>query len=226
MSEYSIFDVLGPIMIGPSSSHTAGAARLGMAARCIAGDDFDNVDFYLYGSFAKTYKGHGTDKALTAGILGMNPSDANLGDSLNIAKRRGIRVYFIKKDDDVSHPNTVKIVVHSKNGNVTEIVGESIGGGNISIKKIDGYDVNLTGKLPTIVIRHIDKKGMISKVSTALADFGLNIATMKVSRTKKGNCASMIIEVDENIDKSVMDKINNIEDVIAARSINLRQERS
>ncbi|WDV46960.1 L-serine ammonia-lyase, iron-sulfur-dependent subunit beta [Clostridiaceae bacterium M8S5] len=221
MNDYSVFDILGPIMVGPSSSHTAGAARLGMIARCIVGDNFDNVDFYLYGSFAKTYKGHGTDKALTAGILGMNPSDTNLKDSLKIAKERGIRVYFIKRDDEVDHPNTVKIVVHSKDGSTTEIVGESIGGGNINIKKIDGYVVELTGKLPTLIIRHIDKKGMISKVSTELAKDGVNIATMKVSRTKKGNQASMILEVDEKIDDIIVKHLNQIEDITSVRYINL-----
>lgn len=226
MNDYSVFDILGPIMVGPSSSHTAGAARLGMAARCIAGDDFDNVDFYLYGSFAKTYKGHGTDKALTAGILGMNPSDTDLRNSLDIAKKKGIRVYFIKKDDEVSHPNTVKIVVRKKNGTTTEIVGASIGGGNIYIKNIDGYDVELTGKLPTIIIRHMDRKGMISKVSTVLAGSGLNIATMKVSRIKKGNQASMIIEVDEKITKEIIQDLNNIDDIIVARAINSLEERS
>ncbi len=134
MREYSVFDILGPIMIGPSSSHTAGAARLGKEAREIVGEDFKAVKFYLHGSFAQTYKGHGTDRALVAGILGMEPDDDHLKDALNIAKEKGIDVEFIPADLGTDkHPNTVKMVFIMKDGTEKEVMGSSIGGGNVQM---------------------------------------------------------------------------------------------
>ena len=134
MREYSVFDILGPIMIGPSSSHTAGAARLGKEAREIVGEDFKAVKFYLHGSFAQTYKGHGTDRALVAGILGMEPDDDHLKDALNIAKEKGIDVEFIPADLGTDkHPNTVKMVFIMKDGSEQEVMGSSIGGGNVQM---------------------------------------------------------------------------------------------
>ena len=132
MREYSVFDILGPIMIGPSSSHTAGAARLGKEAREIVGEDFKAVKFYLHGSFAATYKGHGTDRALVAGTLGMEPDDEHLRDALQIAKEKGIDVEFIPADLGTDkHPNTVKMVFIMKDGTEKEVTGSSIGGGNV-----------------------------------------------------------------------------------------------
>lgn len=134
MREYSVFDILGPIMIGPSSSHTAGAARLGKEARQIVGEDFKCVKFYLHGSFAETYKGHGTDRALVAGVLGMEPDDDKLKDALNIAKDLGIEVEFIPADlGSDKHPNTVKMVFIKEDGTEVEVTGSSIGGGNVQM---------------------------------------------------------------------------------------------
>lgn len=134
MREYSVFDILGPIMIGPSSSHTAGAARLGKEARNIVGEDFESVKFYLHGSFAETYKGHGTDRALVAGTLGMEPDDDHLKEALDIAKEKGIDVEFIPADLGIDkHPNTVKMVFTMKDGSKQEIMGSSIGGGNVQM---------------------------------------------------------------------------------------------
>ena len=134
MREYSVFDILGPIMIGPSSSHTAGAARLGKEARNIVGDDFKAIKFYLHGSFAETYKGHGTDRALVAGALGMEPDDERLRDALNIAKEKGIDIEFIPTDlGEDKHPNTVKMIFTKNDGSEVEVLGSSIGGGNIQI---------------------------------------------------------------------------------------------
>ena len=134
MREYSVFDILGPVMIGPSSSHTAGAARLGKDARDIVGEDFKAVKFYLHGSFAQTYKGHGTDRALVAGILGMEPDDDHLKDALNIAKSKGIEIEFIPEDlGEDKHPNTVKMVFIMKDGTEKEVMGSSIGGGNVQM---------------------------------------------------------------------------------------------
>ncbi|EOD01191.1 L-serine ammonia-lyase, iron-sulfur-dependent subunit beta [Caldisalinibacter kiritimatiensis] len=220
MKNYSVFDILGPIMIGPSSSHTAGAARLGKVARYIVGTSFKSVTFYLHGSFAKTYKGHGTDRALVAGVLGMEPHDERLRNSLNIAKKRGINIEFIETDLGYAHPNTVKIVFTKEDDNKIEITGSSIGGGNILITNIDGYNVKFTGEYPTLFIRQYDKKGVISRVSTVLAQNDINIATMKVNRKDRGVEASMIIETDDELSNELVKELTKIENIISVRAIN------
>lgn len=225
MKEYSVFDILGPIMVGPSSSHTAGAARLGKVAKYIAGEDFESVTFYLHGSFAKTYKGHGTDKALVAGILGMEPYDERLKNSLNIAEEKGIKVSFVESDLGNQHENTVKIVFNKKNKSKTEVTGSSIGGGNIIITNVDGYNVKITGDHPTLIIVQNDKKGIISSVTTCLSQNNINIGIMKVKRKKKGVEASMIIETDDEITEEIISKLNNMENIISVKAINPVKER-
>lgn len=222
MKEISCFDILGPIMIGPSSSHTAGAARLGKVALYIAGDAFSRVDFILQGSFAKTYKGHGTDKALVAGILGMEPHDDNLKFALELVKQRQIEVHFLEGDLDVSHPNSVKFIFYHLDGSTTEIVGCSIGGGNIVIKRIDGYKTSINCNYPTLFIQHTDQPGVVSNVSQLLSTSGINIATMRVKRKSKGKEASIILEADtmfsEDLVKSLLD-LPNVNSVRAIRPI-------
>ncbi|KNF10191.1 L-serine dehydratase, beta chain SdhB [Gottschalkia purinilytica] len=220
MKQYGVFDILGPIMIGPSSSHTAGAARLGKVARSIAGKDFKSVKFYLHGSFAKTYRGHGTDRALVAGILGMDPEDERLRTSLDIAKQESIGIEFIESDlGESQHPNTVKMVFAKNDGSVIDVTGSSIGGGSIVITNIEGNDVSLTGNCPTIIVKYRDKKGVVSKVTNVLSENNINIGIMKVDRTPEGE-ATMIIEVDNIIPENVPGEVSKIEEVISARAIN------
>jgi len=220
LKNYSVFDILGPIMIGPSSSHTAGAARLGKVAQCIAGKEFEKVIFLLHGSFAKTYKGHGTDRALVAGILGMEPHDERLRNAIAIAEQSGLEIEFREADLGYVHPNTVKIIFERKDGTIAEITGSSIGGGNILVTNIDGYQVEFTGEYATLFIRHRDEKGVISRVTTVLAQHGINIATMKVSRKDRGEEASMIIEADQAISSNVEKELLNNSSIISARAIN------
>lgn len=221
MREYSVFDILGPIMIGPSSSHTAGAARLAKIAEIIAGDNISKVQFLLHGSFAKTYKGHGTDKALVAGILGMSPWDENLRNSMEIAEKRGICVEFIEKDLGDVHPNTVKFIITKKNGEVSQIMGSSIGGGNVVINEVDKDKIEFTGVYPTILINHLDMLGMVARVSEVLYEHEINIAFMKVYRKSiKGSRAVMVFEVDDFIIKDVVDEIENIPNIYKVRAIN------
>jgi len=226
MREYSAFDILGPIMIGPSSSHTAGAARLGKIARTIAGDGIKRVQFFLHGSFATTYKGHGTDKALVAGILGMNPWDENLKHSMELAKENNIEVEFIPTDLGDVHPNTVKTVITKNDDKIVQVVGASIGGGNIVVTEVDGDQIEFTGAYPTILINHIDIPGMVAKVSAVLYECGINIAFMRVYRTSgKGSAAAMVFEVDDFISEEIINKINNIPNIHKARAINpVREE--
>lgn len=218
MKDYSAFDVLGPIMVGPSSSHTAGAARLGKIASEVAGTDFYKVEFYLHGSFAETYQGHGTDKALVAGILGFEPDDERLRDSFNIAKSKNIDYEFIPTDLGYVHPNTVKLVFKYKNKDDFFIIGSSIGGAAIIIIDINGIEVEFTGSYPTLIVKYTDQKGVISKISSAIAEAEVNIATMKVTREK--NTATMICEVDSSLNEDSINKISNSGDFTYIRFIN------
>lgn len=220
MRDYGVFDILGPIMIGPSSSHTAGAARLAKVASIIAGGKIIKVEFLLHGSFAQTYKGHGTDKALVAGILNMDPWDENLKRSFNIAAEKGIELKFIETDLGDVHPNTVKFIITKEDGYITEVIGSSIGGGNILVFSIDGQNVEFTGERPTILTQHKDLPGVISKISSILYEDNINIANMRVYRSGKGKMATMALETDSLISESLMSKIKQIEEIESVKFIN------
>lgn len=218
MKDYSVFDILGPIMIGPSSSHTAGAARLARISKEIAGDGFYEVVFMLHGSFAKTYKGHGTDKALVGGILGMDPDDENIKTSLKKAKEKKIDISFEEVDLGYVHPNTVKLIFKYRDKEDFYIIGSSIGGGNIVILNINGNDVNFTADKPTLLLKYKDRKGVISEVGSIFSTNDFNIATMKVTREKK--IATMICELDSTIDDKSIESIKNLKDILYIKSIN------
>ncbi|MGL5633876.1 MAG: L-serine ammonia-lyase, iron-sulfur-dependent subunit beta [Sarcina sp.] len=214
MKKFSVFDILGPVMIGPSSSHTAGAARLGKVAKTICSDEIASVKFYLHGSFAKTYKGHGTDKALVAGILGMEPADKNLRNSMEIANEKGLKVEFIETYlGENLHPNTVKFVMETKNGATCDVMGSSIGGGNIVINQVNGEAVDFSGQYPTLIVPHKDVPGSISKITSILYTQNINIASLRVFRTEKGKSATMIFEVDNNIPNELLEEIKSVEAV-------------
>lgn len=222
MKNYGVFDILGPTMIGPSSSHTAGAARLGNIARVIVGEPFNRVDFYLHGSFAKTMVGHGTDKALLAGVLGMQPNDERLSNSFEIAKENNLRFDFKEMDLGYTHPNTVKVEFTLPKNKKFYVIGSSVGGGNILITDIDGTEVEFSGNKPTILIRNKDTKGVIAHISTVLAESEINIATMSVVRNK--DIATMVIEVDSKIEESLINRINNLKDILYIKGINPVEE--
>lgn len=219
MKSVGVFDILGPIMVGPSSSHTAGAARLGKVARAVAGGDIDDVTFYLHGSFAKTYKGHGTDRALVAGILGMEPSDLRLRDSLIIAKEMGLKIRFREVDLGDVHPNTVRFVIKGNEG-IYELIGSSIGGGSIEVTSVNGNSVNFTGAYPTIIVSNKDVPGVLSKVAAILYDNDINIAFMKVFRNQKGRDATMVFEVDHEVTPEVIGNVKAIEGINKVIMIN------
>lgn len=193
---HSVFDIIGPVMVGPSSSHTAGAARIGKVVQNIFGSTPKEVDIYLYESFAKTYRGHGTDIALVGGLLGMDPADERLADSLDLAKDAGMLVRFIPTDEQAEHPNSVKMVVSNDEKSLS-VTGISIGGGKIQISEVNGFKIQLEENQPTFLIVHQDVPGMIAKVSNILAEKEINIGTMTVSRESKGQQAIMMIEVDQ-----------------------------
>ena len=211
MKGIGIFDILGPIMIGPSSSHTAGAARLGKIARSIAGDDIIEVTFLLHGSFAKTYKGHGTDRALIAGILGMEPSDERLRNSIDIATEKGIKFLFKEADLGDVHPNTVKFIMRTINSKYCEVMGSSIGGGNIKIIEVNDNEVDFTGMYETLIVAHKDAPGCINSVTSLLYGENINVAFMRVFRQHKGEDAMMICEMDNKLSSELIEKIKKIE---------------
>ena len=213
MANIGIFDVLGPIMIGPSSSHTAGAARLGKIARTIVNKPIKDVTFVLHGSFKETYKGHGTDRALVAGILGMMPDDERLRDALLIAEKEGLEVHFLPADLGQVHPNTVKILMTDCDDINWEVLGSSIGGGLVEIYEINGNKVKITGEYPTIITCHDDIPGTVSKVSTLFYDNDINIAHMTLVRSQKGKDATMTFEVDNNVSEELIAAIKAVEGV-------------
>ncbi|WP_390406048.1 L-serine ammonia-lyase, iron-sulfur-dependent subunit beta [Lacticaseibacillus jixiensis] len=192
---HSVFDIIGPVMVGPSSSHTAGAARIGHVVRDIFGEQPQRIDVYLYESFAKTYRGHGTDVAIVGGLLGMAPDDARLPDSLRLAHEAGIKVTFVPKSDKVDHPNSARIVL-TKGDHKLTVLGESIGGGNIRITELNGFKISLSMGTPTYITIHEDVPGMIAAVTTIFSQATINIGTMTVTREAKGQRAIMIVEVD------------------------------
>lgn len=213
MANIGIFDVLGPIMIGPSSSHTAGAARLGKIARTIVNKPIKDVTFLLHGSFKETYKGHGTDRALVAGILGMVPDDERLRDALLIAEKEGLEVHFLPADLGQVHPNTVKILMTDCDDINWEVLGSSIGGRLVEIYEINGNKVKITGEYPTIITCHDDIPGTVSKVSTLFYDNDINIAHMTLVRSQKGKDATMTFEVDNNVSEELIAAIKAVEGV-------------
>ena len=217
MADYSIFDVMGPIMIGPSSSHTAGAARIGRLAKKICGKDFTKVVFHLHGSFAKTYMGHGTDKALVAGTLGMLPDHENLRDSFEIAKKRNVNYSFEQVDLGDVHPNSVKVEMFYEDGRVSYVIGSSIGGGNIKIIDIDGLKIDFTNAFPTLILKYNEQKGIISFVSTLLAENEYNIE--KMITEKNNGIVTLLVEIDKELTDEMKSKILHNERFILTKYI-------
>ncbi len=208
-------------MVGPSSSHTAGAVKLGRVARKVGGKKIRRVDFYLHGSFAETYEGHGTGKALLGGILGMNTADERIRDSYQLAFEQRLEYNFYPTDLGNVHPNTVKIVMHSDDGRIDQVVGSSIGGGEIKIHSINNVRVEFSGQYPTIITRQEDKPGVIAKVTSLLGSHGINIAFLEVFRQSRGSMASMVIETDQDVDETVIDEIKQVGEVKECIFINL-----
>lgn len=213
MNEIGTFDILGPNMIGPSSSHTAGALRIAFVAGRMV-EKAVSVKFVLYGSFARTYHGHGTDRALVGGILGYHPDDERIRDSFEHAKEAGLAFSFEENFTDKEiYPNTVDIYVTDKDGSIVSLRGKSIGGGNAVITRLNGVDVELTGNYCTLVVEHVDKKGTLAFVTTVLSAYDLNIGSLRLYRESKGKRAYAIIEVDTNVSNQVVSALKGVESV-------------
>ncbi|EHM10641.1 L-serine dehydratase, iron-sulfur-dependent, beta subunit [Thermanaerovibrio velox DSM 12556] len=200
-------EIVGPVMVGPSSSHTAGAVRLGNLARLCWGGEVREVDLFLRGSFAATFWGHGTDKALLAGIMGFSPSDESLKDSFRIAAERGLKYRFHAEKVDGAHPNSVRFVMRDDD-KVMEVVGASLGGGAVELQEVDGFSLRASGELPTMITFHRDEPGVIAAVSAILAEAGINVASMNVHRQGRGKGAAMVLELDALPSEGVVERIS------------------
>ena len=220
----SIFDILGPVMVGPSSSHTAGAARIGLIARQLFGRQPKKATVYLHGSFAATGKGHGTDRALIAGLLGMKPDDMRIPNSFEIAREEGMEFTIENKDIKEAHPNTAQIIMEAEGVNTMKIQAYSIGGGRIRVCKLDGIDVNFSGESNTLIIRNVDEPGRIKEVASALSTAEINIATMQVFRDKRGGFAVMVVETDQVVPKEAIDDLESKQGIIRVKFLNANGE--
>lgn len=218
MAFISVFDVVGPNMIGPSSSHTAGAAIIGQLAGKIIAPPLKKVDFTLYGSFAETYRGHGTDRALLGGVMGFSADDTRIRDSFQIARERGLAFSFTADETETDvHPNTVDIRMENAAGQVMSVRGESLGGGKVRIVRINGVAVDFTGEYSAVIVTQRDQPGVVAHITRVISDLGANIAFLRLFRDAKGQTAYTIVESDSRLPEDIPDALrenHNILDVM------------
>ena len=209
----NLFDIMGPVMVGPSSSHTAGAVKIGYVARKLIGEPIVSAKINLYGSFLATGRGHGTHFAIVAGLLGMKTDDVRIPNSMEIAKAEGMQVSFGRAELEDGHPNSAELELVGAEGRKLTIVGESIGGSLINIAKIDGLDANFSGEYPTLIVHNMDQPGHVAEVTSMLANKSVNIATMQLYRAKRGGNAVMVIECDQEVPKESIEWLNHLEGI-------------
>ena len=206
-------------MIGPSSSHTAGACRLGELARAILGDTPSSAHIVLHGSFASTGPGHGTDIALVAGLLGLHPDDPRLPRAFEIAHEAGLVFDFAEADLGDVHPNTAVFELTDSAGRTMSVQGSSLGGGDVVVTRVDNYDVEITGELPLLVVGHLDRPGEIAAVTSILAETHVNVASMYVSRERRGANALMLIATDAEVDRVTAERLCKQPGVTSVRRV-------
>lgn len=211
-----IFDLIGPVMVGPSSSHTAGAVRIGYVARKLLGEEPKSARITLHGSFAATGRGHGTDKAIVAGLLGMHPDDERIPRSFELAWEQGLDFSFELR---AAHPNTARLDLTGESGKRLSMTGASVGGGRIEVRELDGIALSFSAEKPTLIIRNEDQPGSISIVSAVLANLGINIATFHVNRSSRGGQAIMVIECDSPVPLSTVNTIAAMQGIISAAAV-------
>ena len=217
-----LFDVIGPEMVGPSSSHTSGAATIAWMARQIFSGTPSKVTFILYGSFAETYKGHGTDRALIGGMLGYKSNDVRIRNAYAYARKNWLAVDFVvDKETQVSHPNTVDVIMTDEEGHELLIRGESVGGGRVRIRRLNNIEVDFTGEYSTMIIGHQDVTGTVAYITNCLAEASVNVATLKLFREGKGLKAFTVIETDSTISEELKEKILQYETVTSVDLIEI-----
>lgn len=210
----NIFEILGPVMVGPSSSHTAGAVRIGYVCRKLMGEKIVTADIGLYGSFLLTGKGHGTPQAIVAGLLGMTPDDARIPNSFEIAKAQGLKFTIGEAKLKEAHPNSVLLKLTGESGKELEVIGESLGGSIINIAQIDGLPANISGDYPTLIASNMDVPGMVAKVSKVLFNAKINIAQMHLYRASRGKNSVLIAECDQEIENKTLNDIRDLDGIM------------
>lgn len=218
------FDIIGPVMVGPSSSHTAGAVRIGLIARKLLGEELKSVVINLYGSFLDTGKGHGTQKAIVSGLLGMQPDDIRIPHSLELAKEAGLQITFGEAELKDAHPNTAQLFLTGVSNRQLEVVGESLGGSRINIAQIDGISTNFSGDYPTLVVHNQDQPGHVAEVTSMLSHKMVNIAAMHLYRASRGGEAVMVVECDQEIPKEGLQWLSRVEGVVKVTYLSLLDE--
>ncbi|MCE5202081.1 MAG: L-serine ammonia-lyase, iron-sulfur-dependent subunit beta [Synergistaceae bacterium] len=209
-----IWNIIGPVMIGPSSSHTAGAVSIGRMVRMCWGSDVKRADIYMRGSFATTGSGHGTDRAILAGLLGYTQDDPAVRDGIELARKAGIDFHFYVEDIEGAHPNSARIVLSDGTGRIMDAVGASVGGGSVCLQELDGFQIDISGVLPAIIIINRDIQGVVSAVTSFLSQRGINIATMKLRRDARGGLATMVLELDADGDTVDIDEMRAVHPAI------------
>lgn len=219
----NLFDILGPVMVGPSSSHTAGAVRIGYISGKLLQDHVVKAKILLHGSFATTGIGHGTDKALIAGLLGMRPDDIRIPMSFELAKKEGLQFEFSTITLKDAHPNTAVLQLTGEHGRKIEVQAASIGGGRIMIHKLDGIDVNFSAEKPTLIVHNVDRPGHVAQVTSMLAGKVVNIATLQLYRDKRGGYAVMVIETDQEVPEESVAWLEHLDGIIKVTYINVEE---
>lgn len=214
---------MGPVMVGPSSSHTAGAVRIGLIARRLLGSQPVNAEILLHGSFAATGKGHGTDKALVAGLLGMQPADPNIPRAFALAQQAGMVLRIGSIDLRGAHPNTVSLKITNTQGRTLEVNASSLGGGRVRVNALDGLEASFTGDYPTLIIRNEDRPGHVAEVANLLSDHGVNIATMQLYRDRRGGLAVMVIESDQSIPEDIVEGLRRSPGIVRAVYLDMEE---
>lgn len=217
----NLLDIIGPVMVGPSSSHTAGAVKIGRVSKKLLAEKVVRAEIYFHGSFAATGKGHGTDKALVAGLLGMQVDDARIPDSFEIAKQEGMKFTIETIDLGDVHPNSVKMNLTGASGRTLEVVAASIGGGSIKICELDGLTANFSGDYPTLIVHNLDQPGHVTEVTSMLAHKSVNIATMQLYRASRGGNAVMVLECDQEVPAESIAWLEHLEGIIKVTYLSL-----
>jgi L-serine dehydratase len=220
-------DIIGPVMVGPSSSHTAGAVRIGNVARRLLAERVASARITLHGSFRATGRGHGTDRAIVAGLLGMHVDDSRIPDSFEIAEKEGLDFSLTGADlGDSFHPNTAKIDLTGVSGTELEVVASSVGGGRIRVVQIDGLDVSFSGECPTLIVQNVDQPGHVAEVTSMLEHKSVNIAAMQLVRENRGGKAAMVIECDQEIPAEAVKWLTRLEGVIKVIYLSMEEPES
>lgn len=218
----NIFDILGPVMVGPSSSHTAGAVRIGLISRQLLGSTPATAEIYFHGSFADTGKGHGTDRAVVAGLLGLEPDDDRIPRSFELAAEGGMEFSIEPQEIRGAHPNTARLVLHGENGKRVEVEASSLGGGRISVTRLDGIPVSFSGESNTLIIYNEDRPGLVADVSSFLASLSVNIGTLQLFRDRRGGTAVMVYEIDHPLSDAMVQVLEQFNGVLKATYINVK----